>query len=194
MGIQTVVISEFVGDLALFDAVLELSEYEIVYRGASIQDLLSMPTMSPPELIIVNINESDKKIVQQLKLINEQFPLPIVVFTKHDNDDAIDQFIDAGVSSYIVDGLSGHRVLSILKTAMVRFEQNLSIREELKSLRTNLADRKTIDKAKGIIMAQRQCSEDDAYTLLRTNAMSQNLRMAVLAKQIIETADLLTPS
>ena len=193
MAIQTVIISEFVEDLALFDTVLELSEYAIVYRGASLQDLLSMPTLSPPEIIIVNINEPDKKIVQQLKLISEQFPLPIVVFAKHDNDEAIDQFIDAGVSAYIVDGLSGHRVLPILKTAVARFEQNVSIRKELKSLKTNLADRKIIDKAKGIIMAQRHCSEDDAYTLLRTNAMSQNLRMVVLAKQIIETADLLTP-
>jgi response regulator NasT len=75
----------------------------------------------------------------------------------------------------------------------MRFKQNQSVQAELNNLRTTLADRKVIDRAKGMIMAQRACTEDEAYKLLRTTAMNQNIRLAALAQNIIDAAQLLDP-
>ncbi len=194
MAINTVIVSESAESLALLKNVLKQSNYEIIFCGFSVPALLADSELGQPDLIVISINKPDALLIQQLKTINEQYPLPIVVFTKSDSDNAIEQFIEAGVSAYIVDGLSQHRVLAILKTATARFQQNLRIHEEITALKSNLADRKIIDRAKGIIMAQRQCSEQEAYTLLRTNAMTQNTRLAALAKNIVDTASLLTAS
>lgn len=67
------------------------------------------------------------------------------------------------------------------------------MRDQLQSLETKLAERKIIDRAKGVLMQQRQCTEDEAYRLLRTTAMNQNMRLAMLAKQVLATANLLEP-
>jgi len=141
----------------------------------------------------MTIVRPNQQLISQLKLISEQYPLPIVIFTDADGSDAIEQVISAGVSAYIVDGLSEQRLLPVLRTALARFELNQSMQKELTQLRTSLADRKTIDRAKGIIMDQRQCSEEQAYKLLRSRAMNQNIKLAVLAKTVIKAAAILSP-
>jgi len=147
--------------------------------------------MIEPDLLIVVNSKLDDGILAQLKTVINQYPLPIVVFTNVEIDDAIDQAIEAGISSYIVDGLDENRIISILKTAYVRFTHQQKLLKQLDYLKTNLADRKIIDRAKGLVMQQRQCSEDDAYKLLRTSAMKQNMRLAALSKTIVEAAVLL---
>lgn len=192
MKINTIVVSEAHESNSILEKVLSSSIYEIVFNDTSLKNLLKQAFVVPPELIIINIEKADISLIEQLKLINQQFPLPVVVFAKDDREEVIEQFIDAGVSAYVVDGLSEQRILPILKTAVTRFQQYQGIKKELKDLKTSLDDRKIIDRAKGILMQQRNCSEDEAYKLLRTNAMSQNMRIAVLAKNLVETADLLT--
>lgn len=190
MTINTVIISESSQALTLLETVLKPSDYDIVFSGSSLQQLLADAGLRQPELIIINIDKPSTSLIKQLTVINQQYPLPIVVFTKSDSEDAIEQFITAGVSAYVVDGLREDRVLAILRTAMARFQQQSSVQKELNSLKINLADRKIIERAKGIIMTQRQCSENEAYTLLRTNAMTQNVRLAALAKNIVDTVNL----
>jgi response regulator NasT len=157
------------------------------------QDLLHVDGLTDPQLIVINIDKPDSSLIQQLRVINQQYPLPIVIFTQDSRDDAIEHAIQAGVSAYVVDGLNENRILPILRTAQMRFKQNQSVQAELNNLRTTLADRKVIDRAKGMIMAQRACTEDEAYKLLRTTAMNQNIRLAALAQNIIDAAQLLDP-
>lgn len=189
--INTIVISEQPQTAAKLMAVLNDSDYKVIFEGSSLQQLLTLKWSVEPELIIAVMETSDSQVLSKFKVINEQFPLPIVIFTHDDRDDAIEQAIEAGVSAYIVDGFREDRVQPILRTAMARFRQYRSMQKQLQELRTSLADRKIIDRAKGLIMQQRQCSEDEAYRLLRTSAMNQNMRLAVLAQNILATADLL---
>lgn len=191
MKINTIVVSEADESNSMLEKVLSSSDYKIVFNDSSLQSLLKQAFVEPPELIIINIEKADLSLIEQLKLINQQFPLPVVVFAKDDREDAIEQFIDAGVSAYVVDGLSEQRIIPILKTAVTRFRQYQGIKKELKELKTSLDDRKIIDRAKGILMQQRRCTEDEAYKLLRSNAMNQNTRIAVLAKNLVDSAVLL---
>lgn len=190
MAINTVIVSDANRSITLFENVLKASDYELVFTGSSLQQLLSETDLGKPELIIISIDKPTASLIKQLTVINKQYPLPVVVFTKSDSDDAIERFIQAGVSAYVVDGLIQNRVLAILRTAVARFKQQSSVQKELNLLKSNLADRKIIERAKGIIMTQRQCSEDEAYTLLRTNAMTKNIRLAALAKNIVDTVSL----
>jgi len=188
---NTIIISDDTKSSLLLKLVLPESDYKIIFEGSLLQQLLTTPDLVKPELIIVVLESTDLAILGQLKIINEQFPMPIVIFTNDDRDEAIEHAIDVGVSAYIVDGLSKNRIVPIVRTACLRFEQHQKIQKELYELKTSLADRKIIDRAKGLVMQQRQCTEDEAYKLLRTAAMKQNLRLSVLAQNIINTADLL---
>jgi len=190
-AINTIIISDDSQSSLLLKQELPESDYKIIFEGSLLQQLLATPDLAKPELIIVVLESSDLAILGQLKIIHEQFPMPIVIFTNDDRDEAIEHAIDVGVSAYIVDGLSKHRIVPIVRTACARFKQHQKIQQELYELKTTLADRKIIDRAKGLVMQQRQCTENEAYKLLRTAAMKQNLRLSVLAQNIINAADLL---
>lgn len=191
--INTIVISEQPALTNKLTEVLTETDYKIIFEGSTVQQLLSLKWSVEPDLIIAIMNTSDNQVLNKFKVINEQFPLPIVIFTHDDRDDAIEQAIDAGVSAYIVDGFREDRVQPILRTALARFKQYQSMQKQLKDLKTSLADRKVIDRAKGLIMEQRHCTEDEAYRLLRSSAMNQNMRLAQLAQNILATANLLEP-
>ncbi|WP_438970372.1 ANTAR domain-containing response regulator [Methylophaga sp.] len=192
-AINTIVISEQPLLTTKLEKALANTGYNIIFEGNTLQQLLSLKWSVEPELIIAIMDTSDKQVLNKFKVINEQFPLPIVIFTHDDRDDAIEQAIEAGVSAYIVDGLREDRVQPILRTALARFKQYQTMQNQLKELKTSLADRKVIDRAKGLIMEQRQCTEDEAYRMLRSSAMNQNMRLAQLAQNILATANLLEP-
>ena len=191
--VNTVVISNEPEASAKLSATLADSDYKIIFEASTLQQLLSLRWQEEPQLIIALLSTSDSELLSKFKIINEQVPLPIVIFTHDHRDDAIEEAIQAGVSAYIVDGFREDRVLPILRTSIARFRQYQSMQNHIKELKTSLADRKVIDRAKGLIMEQRNCSEDEAYRLLRTSAMNQNMRLAQLAQNILATASLLEP-
>ena len=96
----------------------------------------------------------------------------------------------AGVSAYIVDGLSGARVKSIVDVAVARFEEYQRVLGELAEANLKLSERTLVDRAKGILMKNRGLNEEEAYHALRKLAMSSKKRMGDVAQSVIDTADL----
>jgi response regulator NasT len=192
--INSIVITDTVEASSLLKSVLSKSDYQIIFESSNLSLQLKANWLIEPDIIIVAMQKTNLTLLGQLKTIHQQFPLPIVVFTEDDLDEGIERAIEAGVNAYIIDGLKENRVLPILKTATMRFDKQQAAAKQIQELQTSLADRKIIDRAKGIIMEQRNCTENEAYTMLRTSAMKQNLRMAVLAQNIIDASDLLKAS
>jgi response regulator NasT len=190
--IKTIIISDSTDATKLLKQVLSRSDYQVIFDGDSLKYLLNTPGLIEPELIIVIADKAEASMLSQLKMIGEQYPLPIVIFSNDDREGVFDEAIDAGISAYVIDGMKEHRILPIIKTALARFKHHQSLQSQIVSLQTDLANRKIIDKAKGLVMAQRQCSEDEAYKLLRTSAMNQNIRLAELSKNLISTAALMS--
>ena len=99
--------------------------------------------------------------------------------------------IAAGVTAYVVAGLAPERVKPVLEVAMARFQHEEGLRQELAEARTQLNDRKVIERAKGILMSRQGCSESQAYDRLRKTAMDKGLRLAEVAQRVIDVADML---
>ena len=97
----------------------------------------------------------------------------------------------AGVSAYIVAGLQSERIKPVLNVALARFRQEQKLLAELNETRHKLAERKVIDRAKGILMSNQQLSEDQAYQKLRSMAMNKNLKLSEIAQRILDVEDLL---
>ena len=98
--------------------------------------------------------------------------------------------VDAGVSAYIVDGLTKSRIKPVLDLAIRRFQAFARLQEELHEAKSALADRTVIDKAKSILIKRRSLDEPAAYALLRNHAMRTNRRIAEVAEAIV-TSDAL---
>ena len=99
--------------------------------------------------------------------------------------------IAAGVSAYIVAGLAPDRIRPILDFAMARFQHEQGLRRELAEARSELAGRKVIERAKGLLMQRQGLSEPEAYEKLRRTAMDKGLKIAEVAQRILDVADLL---
>jgi len=164
--------------------------FEVTNQSASLPKL-AMKQLEFTGMFILAVRNCDSDMMALVDMLLRQQPMPVIIFTDVYDAQVEKQAIELGVSAYVVDGLQPHRVLPLLSTARNRFQQQQTMREQVQSLETKLAERKIIDRAKGVLMQQRQCSEDEAYRLLRTTAMNQNMRLAMLAKQVLATANLL---
>lgn len=143
-----------------------------------------------PDVVIIDLESPDRDILESMRCLSRDNPHPVVMFASNSDADAIREAIEAGVSAYVVDGLSPGRVHSVVEVAVARFRQYATLQRELSEARTSLAQRKLIDRAKGILMERGRRSESEAYHALRKLAMDQNKTIAEIAQGVIDTAEL----
>jgi len=191
MKLKVMVIDESAGRAALLERALTDAGYEIIAHVEHGVNLLERVNEVKPDVIIIDMEMPDRDTLEQLYTINQDQPRPIVMFADNSESDVIEAAVKAGVSAYVVDGLNTERVKPIMDVAIARFREFQALREELEQTKSTLADRKLIDKAKGIIMKQRGMDEAEAYKSLRKMAMDSNKRISEIAKDVIAIAELL---
>jgi response regulator NasT len=142
-----------------------------------------------PDLIIVDA-QSDA-VLKKVVAATADARRPIVCFTEDGDKHKMHAAIEAGVSAYVVAGLSVERVKAVLDVALARFDVDQKLRNELSETKLKLAERKVIERAKGLLMERHHCTEDEAYRKLRRLAMDKNLKLSELAQRVLDVADLL---
>jgi two-component system, response regulator / RNA-binding antiterminator len=144
-----------------------------------------------PDMIIVDAESDARDALEHVVMATRDARRPIVMFTNDEDTTHVKDAVAAGVSAYIVAGLSPARIRPILDVAMARFQHEQSLRAQLAQAQSELHDRKTIDRAKGILMQRQGLSEQAAYEKLRKTAMDKGLKIADVAQRMLDVADLL---
>jgi response regulator NasT len=145
-----------------------------------------------PDMIIVDAESQARDTLEHVVVATRDARRPIVLFTNDDDTTHVRDAIAAGVTAYVVAGLAPERVKPVLEVAMARFQHEEAMRRELADARTQLSERKVIDRAKGMLMRRHSLSEDEAYARLRKTAMDKGLKLADVAQRILDVADLLS--
>ena len=156
-------------------------------RGAFVARIERMA----PDVVLMDLGNPSRDTLEEMLMVSRALAKPIAMFVDQSDDAMIGAAIDAGVSAYVVDGLRKERVRPIIDLAVRRFNAFAKMQSELDVARTELADRKTIDRAKAILMSSRGLSEPDAYALLRSTAMNQGKKIVDVAAALITASDLL---
>lgn len=144
-----------------------------------------------PDMVIVDAESEARDALEHVVMATRNDRRPIVLFTNDADTSHVKEAVEAGVTAYIVAGLAPERIRPILDVAMARFQHEQALRAELADARTELADRKVIDRAKGLLMQRQGLSEDAAYARLRKAAMDKNLKLVEIAQRMLDAADLL---
>ena len=144
-----------------------------------------------PDMIIVDAESEARDSLEHVVMATRDARRPIVLFTNDNDTTHVKYAVAAGVSAYIVAGLSPDRIRPILDVAMARFEHEQGLRTELAHAKTELHDRKIIDRAKGLLMQRQSLTEEAAYAKLRKAAMDKGLRLGEVAQRMLDAADLL---
>ncbi len=144
-----------------------------------------------PDLVIMDADSEARDVLEHVVMATRDAPRPIVMFTNDEDTSHVPQALAAGVTAYIVAGLAPQRIRPILEVALARFAHEQSLRTELAQARTALQDRKTIDRAKGLLMQRQGLTEQAAYEKLRKTAMDKGLKLSEVARRLMEVVDLL---
>ncbi len=176
---------------AMLKQALQAAGWRIAAHVSSSADLPGLVAALQPDVIILDNESPDRDTLEHLCVLGRDLPRPVVMFT-HDNDsEKMRAAIRAGVSAYVVGAVQQERLHSIMEVAIARFEAFQVMRRNLEKAETQLADRKDIDRAKGILMRQRGWSEGEAYQALRKMAMDKGIKLGDLARQLVAMAELL---
>lgn len=162
--------------------------YVLLERLDGTYDLAARVGVLQPDVIVVSIDSPGRDAIEDLRRTTEQRPRPIALFADRSDPATIAAGMEAGVSAYVVKGLTQDRVQPVVDVAVAHFNRYHSMREELERARLSLVERKTVDRAKGLLMEQKGIGEEAAYKLLRKLAMDQNKRIGEVAQDLLTYA------
>jgi len=165
--------------------------YEVIASLPADIHLPEQITQLQPDMIIVDAESDARDVLEHIVIATRDERRPIVMFTEDEDPSSMEAAMAAGVCSYVVAGLQPERIKPVLKVAMMRFQREQKLLHELEDTKHKLAERKVIDRAKGLLMTKHGMTEDQAYQKLRTMAMNKNLKLAEIAQRILDVEDLL---
>ena len=144
-----------------------------------------------PDIVLIDLGNPSRDVLEEYFAVSRALARPIAMFVDESDDEAIAASIDAGVSSYVVDGLAAHRIRPILDLAVRRFNAFARLQSDLAEAKGKLAEHEVIDKAKRILMDSRKIAEPQAYAELRKAAMNQGKRIAEIAEAVVTAHQLM---
>jgi two-component system, response regulator / RNA-binding antiterminator len=176
---------------AILEEGLREAGFTDVVRIDEMQSLLSRIYALDPDVIVIDLENPSRDILEQMFQVSRAVRRPIAMFVDQSDAASIQASVDAGVSAYIVDGLKKERLKPILDLCISRFNAFAKLQDELDRAKSALEDRKVIERAKGILMKLKGLTEDEAYVLLRSTAMREKKKIGEIAQSIVTASELL---
>jgi response regulator NasT len=176
---------------AILEEGLREAGYSNVVRIGEMQNLLSRLYALDPDVIVIDLENPSRDILEQMFQLSRAVRRPIAMFVDESDAASIQASVEAGVSAYIVDGLKKERLKPILDLCISRFNAFARLQDELDRTKSALEDRKVVDRAKGILMKLKGLTEEQAYVLLRTTAMREKKKIGEIAQSILTASELL---
>jgi len=144
-----------------------------------------------PDVVVVAADSPDRDVLESLREAGRDNPRPIVMFVDRSEPGLAEEAVRAGVAAYVVDGLAPGRVRAVLEVAMNRFALMNQLRRDLEKAQADLASRKSIERAKALIMKERGLDEDAAYKVLRKLSMDSGRPLGAVAADLLAFAGVL---
>lgn len=161
---------------------------------AHLEDDINLQTQCcelEPDVVIIDTESPSRDVLDNVCMITQHNAKPVMMFSDDGDKNMVKAATKAGVSAYVVGTIASERLTPVIEAAVARFEETKKLREELEQAHSKLDERKLIERAKGILMRQRNLDEDEAYKMLRSMAMKKNMKLADLSTQLIDAAKML---
>ena len=143
------------------------------------------------DLLIVCQTQVHNDFLEQLKQTLAGYSVPVMMLSEDNSVEAINGAINAGIHNYLVLGVQGNRIKFSVDTAFANFRVIHKLQQKITELQNTLQNRITIEKAKGVIMKNKQLDENKAYTYLRNYSMERSLKIIDVANMVNATEELM---
>ncbi len=159
--------------------------FEVIGEATSGKHAVRLAQSEVPDVALMAVGLSDMDGINAAGKIMEERPLPIVLLTSHYGRETIARAKEAGVMAYLIKPLREEELLPAIELAMSRFSEFASLRKENDDLKKTLEARKTIERAKGILMKKHGLSEAEAFSRIQRKSMDTRRPIVEIAEAII---------
>jgi two-component system, response regulator PdtaR len=166
---------------------LEGAGFEVVAEARDGLEAVDLARETSPDVAILDVKMPRLDGIETARRILADRPLPIVMLTAYGQEELVSRAVEAGVFGYLVKPFRESDLLPAIRTARARHEELAALREEADSLAEALAARKSIERAKGLLMAKEGLSEEDAFARLRKASQVSGRPLKVIADAVVAT-------
>ena len=166
---------------------LENAGFEVCAEAKDGMEAVELAASTEPELAILDVKMPRLDGIEAARRILEERPIPIVMLTAYGQDELVSRAVEAGVFGYLVKPFREADLLPAIRTARARHEELVALREEAESLSEALAARKSIERAKGLLMAKEGLTEQEAFERLRRASQLTGRPLKIVSDALIAT-------
>ena len=138
-----------------------------------------------PDIIILDIKMPEMDGIEAAKMLTTEGVAPVLLLTAYSQKDLVDRAKDAGVFAYLVKPFKEADLLPAMEIAISRYEEFVELENEVSDLENKLDTRKSVDRAKGILMDQYGLKEQEAFRRIQIQSMNTRKSMREIAEAII---------
>ncbi|HEX8933854.1 MAG TPA: response regulator [Pseudonocardiaceae bacterium] len=175
--------------LIRLDLIEMLSEegYVVVGEAADGQEAVEQAEALRPDLVIMDVKMPKMDGIDAASIIAERRIAPVVILTAFSQRELVVRARDAGAMAYLVKPFGRRDLLPAVELAVSRFRELVTLESEVAGLTDRLETRKTVERAKGLLMARHGLTEPEAFRWIQRSAMDRRTTMKVVAQAILES-------
>lgn len=165
---------------------LEEEGYEVVGETGRGDQAIDLVRELVPDLVILDIKMPGLDGLSAARQIAGERIAAVLVLTAFSQRELVEQARDAGALAYLVKPFQKHDLMPAIEVALARHHELTSLERTVLDLEERLESRKLIDRAKGRLMSEQGLDEQAAWRFLQTRAMSSRVKVAEIARQVVE--------
>ena len=159
--------------------------HKVVAEASTGAEAVALAERQQPDLAILDIKMPIVDGIEAAERITQARPIPIILLTAYSEAQLVERASQANISAYLMKPVSEEDLLPAIALALARFKQFQSLRQEVADLREALEARKTIERAKGILMRRLNLTEDEAFRRLQRQSQESNRKLAQVAEAVV---------
>jgi two-component system, response regulator PdtaR len=168
-------------------ALLERAGFDVCAEARDGLEAIELARSERPDLAVLDVKMPRLDGIDAARRILDERPIPIVMLTAYGQDELVSRAVEAGVFGYLVKPFREQDLLPAIRAARARHEELTALREEAESLADALAARKSIERAKGLLMEKEGLTEQDAFERLRRASQVSGRPLRVIADAVVAT-------
>jgi response regulator NasT len=166
---------------------LERAGFEVCAQARDGVEAVELARAEEPDVAVLDVKMPRLDGIEAARRMLAERPIPIVMLTAYGQDELVSRAVEAGVFGYLVKPFRESDLLPAIQTARARHAELAAVREEAESLADALAARKAIERAKGLLMAKENLTEEEAFTRLRKASQVSGRPLRVVAEAVLAT-------
>ncbi|HZC05519.1 MAG TPA: response regulator [Ktedonobacterales bacterium] len=164
---------------------LQRQGYLVVGDVGDGQSAINLARELRPDLIIMDIRMPELDGIEAARVLTSERLAPVVLLTAFSDDELIERAREAGVVNYITKPWRQSDLKPAIEIALARFQEFREIESQVKTLEDQLATRKVVEKAKGVLMEKYKLTEQEAFRRIQKLSMNNRKSMREVAEAIL---------